>query len=335
MVNPILELARKAIREKDWPEAMRQTREALELDPGNTAARELLQQLEAAAPGDATRTMMQPLLSTPPDEAAVRDPDPFAKAGKWRIPMLLAEDASGPDVPTRQNQVSSEAEFTGIFGLKPADPPPRLPVERNSEPGEFTIMFQTSGTADSAERQPEARPEEVAPETELGEFTGMFPAPPSVPSAVPHPVNAVPAEIEPPSTAFRFPSDAPGATDFPEVFPSTRPIQPPRPGPGDYDKNFFGAPDTPNLNPPGGTATQFVDTGGIFPQDTPSPAIFGDGSYTQLIEKPSLPARQPSSEAAPLPNRNARGKPVAGLFLVLAVLLLLAVALSLYFVTGR
>lgn len=145
------------------------------------------------------------------------DPTPVApldSAGAWRI------KAAPTPVPAPQAQPTPQSEpgdFTRMFELRQAPEPAPLPPPKSvqaapaSQPGEFTRAFQRPAGA------PVTAPEAVPAPGKAGDFTRMFQTP------APAAENAVPKGVPQPPAAVSQSSE-PGNEDPPATLPRNRTI---------------------------------------------------------------------------------------------------------------
>ncbi|HEU0138909.1 MAG TPA: hypothetical protein VFQ79_04330 [Bryobacteraceae bacterium] len=289
-------------------------------------------------PGEFTRMFApQPLpkpepQKPPPAQVQIRKLSPeeqgLAPEGKPR-PVFLTPERPASAKPEPAPPAQSEPdEFTQMF---------QAPESPQEEPGDFTRMF----SAPPAEPEPQPSPEESGP----GEFTRMFQSPPQ-----PEKPRQPPPPPGEPGEFTRFFENAPRQAPWPSSASQGTPPPPSHPGPldqpGEFTRMFGGdvtlkqpAPREPA--PPYGGATQsFSPPSGPHPPSVPSTGSRGaPGEYTRMIERP----REFSAEPQP-PQPFNLGEQRAGaaqkpsylpLILIFGVLFLLAVAVVLFFVLRK
>jgi hypothetical protein len=274
----------------------------------------------------------EPMAPPPPRPAA---PAVEPKSGPGEFTRLFQAPASGapaslPQVPEQHWETPPEQPWTS---------------PKSGGPGEFTRLFQAHPAGGTqAPAAPEAPPK--APATAgPGEFTRLFQSP----GANPWPAGA-PADQG--FGAFEQTPEKPASkpADF------TPPPPPPRAAPGEFTR-FFGtpveagfpsqavAPPVPQAAPPTGATGVFSTpgpSGGAPPVAAPA-ASPGPGEYTRLFGSaagtfappepaPAPPAAARSGAATPAPASGASRLP---LFLILGFVLLMMVAVVLYFLLRK
>jgi hypothetical protein len=248
-------------------------------------------------------------------------------------------------------------EFTRVFGSvsAPAPQPVTPPVTPASPPAFSPPSFSPPASATppaGAPSLPVEAPAPAAPKLSPGEFTRIFSAPHS---PTPTPAPTPPTRHAPPPSPSALdrtglpPRDAHSAPLFPSSLPplgaSAPAPQVPAPLPFVPAPAPMAVPPMPAMPPapqvpvvpPLAGASPFIGGGApplrVSPIGTPSPAGSSGGEYTRIIKAavtPPTPTPPMPSAIIPPPKR-ARSLPL-GLIITLNVVLLLAVALILYFV---
>ncbi len=175
--------------------------------------------------------------------------DPFAKAGKWKVPAELtgappaAERGAAPPLP------------------EPSSPPAPEPSPQPAEPGEFTQLFQAGGTAPPPAQMP----------------TEKMPAASSAPAQSSEP--ATPPPVEPPAPAAPQPPAASEPGEFTRMFQPGQVADSPKSLP---TQSFSAATPAPEAPSPPREPAPAVTTPSPVQETPPQPAE--PGEFTQLFQ---------------------------------------------------
>ena len=289
---------------------------------------------------------VEPKAATPAPETARGDPSEFSRLFFRGLKEPAAEPRAA--TPRAPGPESGPGEFTRLFQKQSAGetPPPSHP---KNQPGEFTALFQAPSPARPTASHP-ANPEGFAaprpsegpsPASGPGEFTQFFQG--DFASAQPQPAAA---PMEPVWSEPR------PAKPSPPFFPDVRqPAQPPHDDPLDpfqVRPTPIGSPrisaPRQGARPPG--ATEVFREGPSEPLSSPQGSA-GPGEYTMVlgsgpaartgfpapVPPPARPTPTPPAAASTAP---AERKPnYLTMWIGLAALLLVAVALVLFFALAR
>lgn len=262
-------------------------------------------------PGAFTREFAPPVLRpAPPSPSPSPSPAPAQPGEFTRLFSASPPKTAAP----QQKPVPAPGEFTRLFQApqRPAPAPvPRVPAA--PQPGEFTQMLQAHGP--SAPAPPAKQP------SQTGEFTRFFESP-----MAPQPQSA-------PLTPPRPPSQPKDAGEFTQVFgrgdipspPPTSPPSAPNPAASANATQVFATPRQPSPPP--------IVTPLAPPQAIPQ----GPGEYTQMFAKPASLTFGQAPAGAPIPvatqpMRQKRNNSRLPLLLVVGAVVLLAMAIVIYFV---
>ena len=290
---------------------------------------------------------VEPKAATPAPETARGDPSEFSRLFFRGLKEPAAEPKAA--TPRAPGPESGPGEFTRLFQKQSAGetPPPSHP---KNQPGEFTALFQAPSPArptasHTANREGFAAPrpsEGPSPASGPGEFTQFFQG--DFASGEPQPAAGAPME-----PVWSEPRPAKPSPPFiPDVRP---PAQPPHDDPLDpfqVRPTPIGSPriSAPPQSPAPRGATEVFREGPSKPLSSPQGSA-GPGEYTMVlasgpaartgfpapVPRPARPTPTPPAAASTAP---AEPKPnYLTMWIGLAALLLVAVALVLFFALAR
>jgi hypothetical protein len=317
-----------------------------------------------SAPFDPDRTQLTPRPGGPKAASGFEAMFEPPASGPATSPFADAPDRITASVPTPKEATGTEpGEFTRLFQTPVAGPAktstvsgnPSVPQpERRAEPGEFTRMFQAFPMSGESTTAPKVdAPEKKDAGGDPGEFTRLFSAPlkPQVglsetATGRSNPVKKIegPGEF---TKMFETPFASRPEPERPSVQPPMpAPSIPSKPQPSEFTKIFGRLSQEPERDAAfdGGRAT------GVFsrPQvsasaSNPAPQVTGPSEYTVFMQAsepaPAAPAPAPepasAKEEAKAPGTAVNTKNAVVLTIILAVLVMAAVALLLYFFAKR
>ena len=283
-----------------------------------------------------------PKAATPAPETARTDPSEFSR-------LFFSGLKEPPAEPKAAGRESGPGEFTRLFQKESAGetPPPSHP---KNQPGQFTALFQAPSLGRPTASRPEARDGYAAPRRSdepsrasgPGEFTQFFQG--DFASAQPQPAAGAPME-----PVWSEPRPAQPSPPFiPDVRPSGQPPHNDPLDPFQFRPTPIGSPRAsvpPQSAVPLG-ATEVFREGPSKPLSSPQGSA-GPGEYTMVLGPgPAArtgfpapvppPARSTPTPAAAASTAPAERKPkYLPMWIGLAALLVLAVALVLFFALAR
>ena len=264
---------------------------------------------------------VQPVPAPPPPAPQAAPPPPAALPQESALNQQFVELFTTAERPIVADSLAPSAPRPQ--SAAPVRPPEPVLKQAQTEPGEFTRMFQAPGVVAPA-APPPAPPLPPQAKTEAGEFTKMFQAP-KAPAAPPAPAP-IPTPTKEPGEFTRMFQASPN--------PAAAPPQPPagtKSGPGDFEQLFetrspagpmphspaVQQPLTPQA--PGGSGpnrigefTQTFGKGRFDPAPAPpatAPLQKEPGEFTRMFHSPGAAAPPPVAPVAAPPAPPAFAAP--------------------------